>query len=605
MRKKSAVISKDTLFAVILWHVFVLAVNCFCEADARGLASTAPVELARYEKEFSSAHLEPARMDGQRGVAVIFEGSDDLHYYAKPETAPAPGFELKVEAKADDFKFGQAIFPKWELFTDSADKKVEVYVGGFAVFVPITAVSAETKADLSRADVEVKITGQACTSKICLMPFEKILQTQIDYTQRDSFREISIEADTDAGKKVEVVKGPSYSVWFALGLALLAGLSLNIMPCVWPVLPIIVMRIVEQAKAGRRQSIVMGLAFCLGILLFFACLAGANIILQLFYGTVLQWGDQFRNPAFVAVMALLLVVLALFMFGVFTITVPSSIAGKSGSGKGYPGAVGMGFLAAILSTPCSFAILAAAFAWAQAQTLPLGTLAIMVIGVGMAAPYAVLTSMPGLLKRLPKPGRWMELFKQAIGFVLLLIAVKLIAALPELRRMSVLYFAVVLGFCIWMWGSWVGYGTKLSRKLVVRGIAVVLVIMAWFFFFAPELVDWQEYDAKLIEAAIAQQRPVLIKFTADWCANCAVVDRVVYGRKDIAKLIGEKGVLAIEADTTVTNYPATIALKNEYDEPGVPVSIFYMPGEKVPVRLHEIFFATKLKKILQKLPSKK
>jgi len=605
MRKKSAVISKDTLFAGVLWPVLILAVNCFCDADASVSASTASVELARYEKEFSSAHLEPARMDGQRGVAVIFEGSDDLHYYAKPETAPAPGFELKVEAKADDFKFGQAIFPKWELFTDSADKKVEVYVGRFTVFVPIAAVTAETKADLSRADVEVKITGQACTSKICLMPFEKILQTQIDYTQRDSFREISIEADTDAGKKVEVVKGPSYSVWFALGLALLAGLSLNIMPCVWPVLPIIVMRIVEQAKAGRRQSIVMGLAFCLGILLFFTCLAVANIILQLFYGTVLQWGVQFRNPAFVAVMALLLVVLALFMFGVFTITVPSSIAGKSGSGKGYPGAVGMGFLAAILSTPCSFAILAAAFAWAQAQPLPLGTLAIMVIGVGMAAPYAMLTSMPGLLKRLPKPGRWMELFKQAIGFVLLLIAVKLIAALPELRRMSVLYFAVVLGFCIWMWGSWVGYGTKLSRKLVVRGIAVVLVIMAWFFFFAPELVDWQEYDAKLIEAAIAQQRPVLIKFTADWCANCAVVDRVVYGRKDIAKLIGEKGVLAIEADTTVTNYPATIALKNEYDEPGVPVSILYMPGEKVPLRLHEIFFATKLKKILQKLPSKK
>ncbi|MBA7663209.1 Thiol:disulfide interchange protein DsbD [subsurface metagenome] len=376
------------------------------------------------------------------------------------------------------------------------------------------------------------------------------------------------------------------------------------MPCVWPVLPIIVMRIVEQARQGRRRSIVMGLAFCLGILLFFACLAGANIILQVFYGTVLQWGDQFRSPVFVAAMALLLVVLALFMFGVFTITVPSSIAGKSGSGKGYPGAVGMGFLAAILSTPCSFAILAAAFAWAQGQRLPLGTFAIMVIGVGMAVPYAILTSMPGLLNRLPKAGRWMELFKQGIGFVLLLIAVKLIAALPELRRMSVLYFAVVLGFSIWMWGSWVGYGTKLSRKLVIRGIAVLLVIMAWFFFFAPELVDWQEYDANLIEAAIAQQRPVLIKFTADWCANCAIIDKVVYRRKDIVKLIEQKDVLAIKADTTVKDYPATLALKNKYNEPGVPVSILYIPGEQEPVRFHKIFFAKKLRTLLEKLPSK-
>ena len=118
----------------------------------------------------------------------------------------------------------------------------------------------------------------------------------------------------------------------------------------------------------------------------------------------------------------------------------------------------------------------------------------------------------------------------------------MIKGIPATSRIGVLYFAVVLSFCIWMWSSWVGYGTKLSRKLVVRGIAVLLVIGAWWFLFAPELVDWQEYDANLIEAAIAEKRPVLIKFTADWCTICDVVDKVVYGRKDIAKLIEQKGV---------------------------------------------------------------
>jgi len=604
MRKKSAVISKDTLLTGVLWPVLLLAVNCFGNADASWSASTASVELARHEKEFSSAHLEPARMEGQGGVAIVFEGTDDLHYYAKPETAPVAGFELKVEAKSDDFGFGEAIFPKWELFTDFVGSKVEVYAGHFTVFVPITGVTAKTKVDLSQADVEVKISSQACTAMLCLPPFEKTLRAKIDWSQRDSWKEISFKTAPDED---EIIKGPSYSVWFALGLALLAGLSLNIMPCVWPVLPIIVMRIVEQAKAGRRQSAALGLAFCLGILLFFACLAGANIILQVFYSTALQWGDQFRNPVFVAVMALLLVVLALFMFGVFTITVPSSIAGKSGSGKGYPGAVGMGFLAAVLSTPCSFAILAAAFAWAQMQPLPLGTFAIMVIGIGMAVPYAILTSMPGLLNRLPRAGRWMELFKQGIGFVLLIIAVKLIAALPEARRMSVLYFAVVLGFCVWMWGGWVTYNTKLSRKWLIRIIAVVLAVTAgWTFLPAPagELIEWQKYDDNAIETARAEGRPVLIEFTADWCWNCEVVDKVVYRRKDIAKLIEQKGVLAIKADTTVADYPATLALKNKYDEPGVPVSILYMPGEEQPVRLLEIFFAKKLKGLLKKLPSK-
>jgi thiol:disulfide interchange protein DsbD len=303
-------------------------------------------------------------------------------------------------------------------------------------------------------------------------------------------------------------------------------------------------------------------------------------------------------------MALLLVVLALFMFGVFNVTVPSLIASKSGSGKGFAGALGMGFLAAVLSTPCSFGILAAAFAWAQGQTMALGTLAIMVIGVGMALPYLILTSMPGLLGRMPRAGRWMELFKQALGFVLLIIAVKMIKAVPDANKVSVLYFAVVLSFCFWMWGSWVGYGMKFSRKLLIRGLAVVLAVLAFFWFFAKEPIEWQAYDGNLIDAAKAEGKPVLIKFTADWCMNCDVVDRAVYQRKDIAELIEAKGVVAIKGDTTRDDQPATLALKNEYNEPGVPVTILLLPGRDEPVRIHEVFFADKLKEVLEELPSR-
>jgi thiol:disulfide interchange protein len=606
MRKKTA---------AILWTFLFVAVNNCAQAATAANSTPLPgssdvvsasVEIARSENEVSSARLLSARMGETPGIAVVFEGTDDLHYYAKEDTAPA-GYRLKVEAKSDVFTFGEVIFAKWGTFFDAAlAKSVEVYSGNFSVFVPIAAVAAKSDADqpIKLADVEVKITGIACTSKICLPPFEKTLRTKIDWNQRDSWKQISLER-AGTGR---AAKGPAYSAWVALGLAILAGLSLNIMPCVWPVLPLIVMRLIEQAKQGRKQSAALGLAFCLGILFFFACLAGANIILQLVYGTVLQWGDQFRNPAFVAGMALLLVVLALFMFGLFTFAVPSSIATKSGSGKGYPGAIGMGLLAAVLSTPCSFGILAASFAWAQTQNLLMGTLAIMAIGLGMALPYAILTSMPALLNRLPKAGQWMEIFKQAIGFVLLIIAIKLIAALPEVRRTSVLYFAVVLAFCVWMVSSWVTYNTKPSRKWLVRFIALALTVTAgWAFLPAPaaELIQWQPYDAAAIETANAESRPVLIKFTADWCWNCEVVDKVVFGRKDIANLIEEKDVLAIKGDTTLENYPAALELKNKYKEPGVPVTILYLPGEQEPVRLHEIFFAKKLKQLLEKLPSKK
>jgi len=605
------VISKYRLLTVVLWTVCIFTATC-C---ASGQNSTEPgstikpdvttsIELVRFEKEFSSARLEPARIGEKAGIAVIFEGTDDLHYYAKAETAPAAGLDLKVEAKSDNFDFGQTLFPKWHLFTDPLNNKIEVYEGHFTIFIPITAVKTPTKtAVIDKSDIEVKIAGIACTSKICLPPFEKTLQTKIDWSGRSSWKNISsTETDID---KPKTIKETGYSIPFALALAFLAGLSLNIMPCVWPVLPLIVMRIVEQAKAGKKQSKAMGFAFCLGILLFFASLAVANIILQIFYGTVLQWGDQYRNPIFVAGMVILLVVLALLMFGVFNISVPSSIAGKSGTGKGYSGAIGTGFLAAILSTPCGFGILAFAFGWAQAQHWLLATVVIMVIGVGMAVPYAILTSIPGLLKHLPKPGQWMELFKQGIGFVLLIIAVKLIGALPQIYRTNVLYFAVVLGFCIWMWGRWISFNTKPARKWIIRITAVIIVFAAgWVFLPTPsgEQILWQDYDATVIDSALAEGRPVLIKFTADWCLSCQAVDKIVYHRKDIAKLIEEKAVLAIKADTTAKDYPATLALKNTYNEPGVPVTILSIPGAEEPVKFHEIFFAGKLKELLQELP---
>lgn len=594
--------------AAKLWIVCVFVFTC-CALGAQTNAPnsttttdfvTLPLELVRHEKEFSNVHVEPARMGSKLGLAVIFEGTDDLHYYAKPKTAPAPGFELKIQAKSEDFEFGEAVFPKWSIFKEPLGKKVEVYVGKFTIFVPTKAVRAPANTTIiDVGEVEVRISGIACTSIVCLPPFEKALKVSIDWSQRNSWKKISLVSIGQTGKPITVI---GYSAWFALGLAFVAGLALNIMPCVWPILPLIVMRLVKQAEQSKSKSIAMGFAFCLGILLFFACIAGANIVLQSFYNTTLSWGDHLRNPTIVTALALLMVVMALFMFGIFTVTVPSSISSKSGSGEGYLGSVGMGFLAAILSTPCSFGILTVAFVWVQVQPLALGTFAIMVIGLGMALPYAILTSMPGLLKRLPRAGRWMELFKQTLGFILLIIAVKLIKAVPDDNKINVLYFAVVLSFCVWMWAGWVGYGTKPSRKLLVRIIAVALVIFAFRFFFAPQLINWQEYNADLIRSAKAEQRPVLIEFTAGWCTNCEFVDRMIYQRRDIAKLIEQKGVLAIRANTTEKDFPATLALKNVYNEPGVPVSMLFVPGRDEPIRWRGMLFANELKKSLEKIP---
>lgn len=598
---------RSKLFAINNCIIFLFIATC-CAWSQQAVVSNLTnanadannVELARFEQESSSAHIKPTRMDSQTGIAVIFEGTDDLHYYAKSESAPAEGYNLTIKIESNDFAFDKPVFPTWEFFTDPLGDKVEVYVGNFTVFVPI--INTDYPQDII-SKVNVTISGLACTSQLCLPPFEKTLSTEINWANREIWANINIEEAEDIDSEQKTTAVPDKSMLFALALAFIAGLALNIMPCVWPVLPIIVMRIVKQSKESRGVSIALGLMFSIGILMFFAILAGVNIALQLIYGTVLQWGDQFRNPIFVSVMALLLVLLSLFMFGVFSFTVPSAISSKQSSGKGYFSAIGMGLLAAVLSTPCSFGILAAAFAWAQSQPLFKSTVAIMFIGLGMAVPYIILTSVPGLLNSLPRPGRWMEMFKQGIGFILLIIAVKLIIALPEARTTGVLYFAVVLSFSAWMWGTWITYNTKPAKKWLIRFMAIALaVISGWTFLpISVGVINWQSYDTSEVQTAIDDQRPVLIKFTADWCFSCQVAEKTVYSRKDIADLIESKGVLAIKADTTEKSFPATIALQEIYNEPGVPVSMLFIPGTEEPIRWRGILFADELKENLEEL----
>jgi thiol:disulfide interchange protein DsbD len=158
-----------------------------------------------------------------------------------------------------------------------------------------------------------------------------------------------------------------------------------------------------------------------------------------------------------------------------------------------------------------------------------------------------------------------------------------------------------------MWGGWISFNTKPARKWIIRITAILIVFTAgWGFLPTPagELIPWQDYNDAVIDNALAQERPVLIKFTADWCLSCQAINKVVYHREDIAKLIEEKAVLPIKADTTAMDYPATLAMKNKYNEPVVPVTILFIPGAEEPVKFHEIFFAGKLKKLLEKLPSK-
>jgi hypothetical protein len=141
-------------------------------------AAQTPTLIASYGSETSSAQVKPAQMGGKTGVAVVFEGTADMHYYATETAAPAPGMELQVEAKAEGVTFGQAVYPPYQYFDDPSKGKIEVWAGDFSVFVPVEGAQAS-----GNTEVTVTIRGMACTSQVCLAPFEKTLTGTVDWSQ--------------------------------------------------------------------------------------------------------------------------------------------------------------------------------------------------------------------------------------------------------------------------------------------------------------------------------------------------------------------------------------------------------------------------------------
>jgi thiol:disulfide interchange protein len=370
----------------------------------------------------------PVAPDSNNVLQIKFKLAKNWHFYADPCTAPKDMY-LKVLPSGDGLSFGKLVLPSGSDYFDKVTgKKLRVYSDSFSIYIPFTA-----GADSKIADVNVVVKGLACSEQLCrLAMYELAKKLEISKSAALTTPAFTIFA---AGSDAQILQtAPA----IALPLAIIAGLLLNVMPCVWPVLPIIVMRLVGQAKQSRAKSILLGLSFALGIILFFVALAAVNIIFKLGFGIVFQWGDQFRNPAFIIAMALLMAVLAMYMFGLFSFGIPASVSGKGAQSDGFAGSVATGFLAAVLSTPCSFAILTFVLAWAQTQPLPLATITILLIGFGMALPYVILTALPKLLEKIPKPGRWMELFKHATGFILLAIGVKLLEAIPSEKIISVL-----------------------------------------------------------------------------------------------------------------------------------------------------------------------
>ena len=560
-------------------------------------------------------------------VAVEIQIDDGWVYYS-----PRPGEIAKpasVTVQAETLAVGDILWsPDCRYQTDLGDETIvnHVYRKRAVIYVPLTVPA---KAEPGERAITITIRGQIC-GEVCA-DIESVAAATVTVA-RSSLADDAWTRELSDGLKNAVpaaklpsIRGPGQpaekseavtpsgaagvTIWSGLGLALLAGLILNVMPCVLPVIPLRVLSLAQMAGQQRQRFITLGLAFAGGIMLFFVGLAAASVVIGLATHQTLNLNIHFQYRPVRIGLALVLVALAANLFGLFNVTVPPRLAGL-GQGKpkrghqGHVAAVGMGAMMAILATPCSFAVLAGALAWAQTQPLWLGALAIIFIGLGMAAPHAALVAFPKLVNKLPKPGRWMELLKQSAGFLLLPVAVWLIfAGSKDTYPGWVIAYALVLAMCLWLWGTWVRYDAPLRRKLIVRGLAVAVAVAAGVWMLSPPrplAVKLEDFNMARIDEAHRNHRIVLIKFTSATCLSCLWLDRTVYDDPEVASELGRRNIVTMKADTTDAETPASRMLKERF-QGAPPLTVLLAPDGQKPIFLRGKFTKTELLRALERL----
>jgi len=288
-------------------------------------------------------------------------------------------------------------------------------------------------------------------------------------------------------------------------------------------------------------------------------------------------------------------VLSLSMFGLFEIVLPSGISNITVVRQGYMGALGLGMLATVLATPCGAPLLGPVLAWSVSKPMATTIAVFLIIGWGMAAPYILLTAFPRLLNRVPQGGNWMIRLKQAIGFCMLGFSAYLVFLFPPGWHKPLLYFCVVLGFCVWLGFSVGNPAAPLKKRYLARGIALILLVAGAITFAATPKTDalalgepWYQQ----LEDYKQQNRTVVVKFTANWCKNCAVLDKLIYKTQTFNDKLAETGAALVIADWSFED-PTITRMLRELGGQGqsIPFTAIFPGGDPEPPLVLEGFYS--------------
>jgi thiol:disulfide interchange protein DsbD len=413
------------------------------------------------------------------------------------------------------------------------------------------------------------------------------------------------------------------SVFVALSFAFLGGILLNLMPCVFPVLGIKVMGFVEHAHGDTRAMRLQGLVFAAGVLVSFVVLAGVMLAFR-GAGSQLGWGFQLQSPAFVMLLAALFFVLALNLSGVFEWGAFAQSMTSDVSAKGrYADAFLAGVLASVVATPCTAPFMGAAVGFTLSQSAPVAMAIFAMLGIGMALPVLVLAFAPRLLKVLPRPGAWMETFKQVLAFPLYATVGWLVWVIGAQNGndavLQLLIGLVLIAMGAWVYGRW-GHSGRAWHPVFALLLAAAGIAVAW-----PRVepetpgasasspssapvvarageLPWQAWSPELVRDLTEQGRPVFVDFTAAWCVTCQVNKRVALHNAEVIRAFAGRGVVPLRADWTRQD-PRITATLAELGRNAIPVYALYIPGERAPRLLPEVLTPTLILAELSKLPA--
>lgn len=393
----------------------------------------------------------------------------------------------------------------------------------------------------------------------------------------------------------------------ALLFAFLGGLILNLMPCVFPVLSLKALGFAQKAHAEAPAIRRQGLFFLAGVMATFLALAGALIGLQA-AGQAIGWGFQLQSPPVVIGLAVVMFLIGLNMLGAFEVGGSFMNAGGSLAARGGDaGSFFTGALAVVVASPCTAPFMGGALAFAAVQPAAISLGVFAALGLGFAAPFVALSFAPGLLKRLPKPGPWMDRFRQALAFPMFGAAIWLawvatVQAGPS-GALAVLAAMLAAGFAVWLFR--VTEGGDGLLKAAWRGVAVLAALLVFGFGAnAARPVVAEAAASPAAEGALqktawspqtlaqlrAEGKPVFVNFTAAWCVTCKVNEATTLTQASVVEAFEAAGVVYLEADWTNRDAEIAAALA-EHGRNGVPLYLYYAPGSDAPKILPQVLTA--------------